>query len=176
MWLLNHIYNHCLERPSCRLASANTDDGAWLDVRAGGFWKSCQDAYFDVRVFHPNAPSNRSRSPSAMYKKHEDEKNVWPACTWNWTWRLHATYTFNLRWYGKRSSDFLQTLGRLAVSETRRLLYSSLMGWLRCKLSFAILRSTVIYIRGSRSSMHHAIRDSSDIVLTCSEGCVPQEF
>ena len=24
--------------------------------------------------------------------------------------------------------------------------------------------------------MHHAIRDSLDIVLACSEGCVPQEF
>ena len=33
--------------------SANTDDGAHLDIRARGFWNVAQDAFFDVRVFHP---------------------------------------------------------------------------------------------------------------------------
>ena len=51
-----------LSGETLRLASANTDDGARLDVRARGFWNTCQDAYFDVRVFHPNVPSNHSRS------------------------------------------------------------------------------------------------------------------
>ena len=63
-----------LSGESFRLASPNTDDGARLDVRASGFWNTRQDAFFDVRVFHPNAPSNSSRSLSAAYKKHEDEK------------------------------------------------------------------------------------------------------
>ena len=57
-----------------RLASTNTDDRARLDIRARDFWRSQQDAFFDVRVFHANAPSNCSRSLSAAYKKHEDEK------------------------------------------------------------------------------------------------------
>ena len=52
-----------LSGETLRLASANTDDGARLDVRARGFWNTCQDAYFDVRVFHLNAPSNRSQQP-----------------------------------------------------------------------------------------------------------------
>ena len=56
-----------------RLASTNTDDGARLDISARGFWRSQQDAFFDVRVFHANAPSNCSRSLSTAYKKHEDE-------------------------------------------------------------------------------------------------------
>ena len=55
-----------LSEEALRLASANTDD-----VRARGFWNTCQDAYFDERVFHPNAPSNHSRSLSATYMKHE---------------------------------------------------------------------------------------------------------
>ena len=45
-----------LSGESFRLASTNTDDGARLDVRARGFWNMRQDAFFDVRVFHPNAP------------------------------------------------------------------------------------------------------------------------
>ena len=67
------------------------------------------------------------------------EKNVWPVCTWNRTWRLHPTYTFNLRWYGKKSTNLLNMLGRLAVSE----MHSSLMGWSWCKLSFAFVQSCV---------------------------------
>ena len=35
-------------------ASANTDDGAWLDIAANGFWGGkFERAYFDVRVFNP---------------------------------------------------------------------------------------------------------------------------
>ena len=67
-------YLQPLSGETFRLASTNTDDGARLDVRARGYWNARQDAFFDVRVFLPNAPSNRSRSQPAMYKKHEDEK------------------------------------------------------------------------------------------------------
>ena len=57
-----------------RLASANTDDGARLEIRARGFWRS-QDAYFEVRVFHPNAPSNSSRNHnSALYVRAAQSK------------------------------------------------------------------------------------------------------
>ena len=42
------------------LASANTTNDAPLDVKARGFWSRGQDAYFDVRVFYPNASSYRS--------------------------------------------------------------------------------------------------------------------
>jgi hypothetical protein len=54
-----------------RLASVNTNDGARLDVRARGFWAVGQDTFLDVRVFHPDAPTNRS---GKVYKRHEDEK------------------------------------------------------------------------------------------------------
>ena len=54
--------------------SAITDDGARLDTRARGFWNAAQDAFFDVRVFYPNAPSNRSSSITAAYRKHENDK------------------------------------------------------------------------------------------------------
>ena len=33
------------------------EDGAHLDVVAGGFWNNRQCAYFDKRVFNSNAPS-----------------------------------------------------------------------------------------------------------------------
>ena len=54
--------------------TAITTDEARLDIRARGFWTAAQDAYFDVRVFHPNAPSNSSGSIIASYRKHENIK------------------------------------------------------------------------------------------------------
>ena len=57
-----------------RNATANTADDARLDVKARGLWCRGQDAYFDVRVFYPNASSYRSLSLSSAYKRHEDTK------------------------------------------------------------------------------------------------------
>ena len=45
--------------------TANTDAEARADIRARGFWSKGQDAYFDVRVFHPNASSYVSKPLSA---------------------------------------------------------------------------------------------------------------
>ena len=41
-------------------ATANVEDGARLDISAAGFWGGRhQKAYFDVKVFNPNASSYR---------------------------------------------------------------------------------------------------------------------
>ena len=56
------------------LASANTADDARLDIKTRGFWSRSQDAYFDVRVFYPNASSYRSLGLKSACKRHEDAK------------------------------------------------------------------------------------------------------
>ena len=57
------------------LQSANRRDDAKADIRARGFWGQQQSALFDIRVFHPNAPSYRRTSIPAMYRRHEQAKN-----------------------------------------------------------------------------------------------------
>ena len=42
-----------------QLRSANREDEARLDVRASNFWCKGQEAFFDIRVFYPIAPSYR---------------------------------------------------------------------------------------------------------------------
>ena len=54
--------------------TANKQDEARLDIRAKGFWSRQQDAFFDVRVFHPNASSYRSTSIPALNRQHEMAK------------------------------------------------------------------------------------------------------
>ena len=44
-------------------------EGARLDVQAKGFWQREQDAFFNVKVFNPLAPSNQCQNPSETHKK-----------------------------------------------------------------------------------------------------------
>ena len=56
-------------------ATANTQDGARLDISANGVWGGrFEKTFLDVRVFNPLAPSNRHSTPSTCYMKHEREK------------------------------------------------------------------------------------------------------
>ena len=52
-------------------ATANRQDDARADIHARGFWGRWKSAFFDVRVFHPNARSYRNSSISAVYRRHE---------------------------------------------------------------------------------------------------------
>ena len=64
-----------LTRESLQYKTANSDDDAPADVSAQGFWRNkLQLAFFDVRVFNPNAPSCRNSSMASVYRPHENEK------------------------------------------------------------------------------------------------------
>ena len=50
--------------------SANVQDGARLNIAADGFWGSrFEQAFFDVKVFNPYAPSNQKTPLSACVAK-----------------------------------------------------------------------------------------------------------
>ena len=49
--------------------TANKQDDVRLDIRAKGFWSRQKDAFFDVKVFHPNASSYRSTNITALYRQ-----------------------------------------------------------------------------------------------------------
>ena len=56
--------------------TAIIDDHARLDISARAVWQHSHLAFFDVRVFYPNAHSNmQSTSLASAYKTHENEKN-----------------------------------------------------------------------------------------------------
>ena len=57
------------------IKTLNSEDGAHLDVSTQGFWGDHhQRAFFDVRVFHPNAPSYRKMQLPSAYRLHERQK------------------------------------------------------------------------------------------------------
>ena len=55
--------------------TANTTDGARLDIATNGVWGGRQERVFmNVRVFNPLAPSNKQMSLNKCFLKHEKEK------------------------------------------------------------------------------------------------------
>ena len=54
--------------------TANTSSGARLDIRARNFWRQGQDAYFDIRVTHVNALSNKDFTTHSIFKRQETDK------------------------------------------------------------------------------------------------------
>ena len=77
-WLDCVCYDGVIEPPLQPLtgenvisATANRQDDARADIHACGFWGRQQGAFFDVRVFQPNARSYHNSSISAVYRRHE---------------------------------------------------------------------------------------------------------
>ena len=54
--------------------SANRSSEARLDISARGVWCRNQRAFFDVRIFNPNAPRYLNQKLSKTYVTHEKEK------------------------------------------------------------------------------------------------------
>ena len=140
-------------------ASANLQEGARLDISANGVWGGrFEKTFLDVRVFNPLAPSNRNSSIAACYNKHEREKKR------SYERRIreveHASFTplvmSTLGGMGREATVFYKRMASLLANKWDTP-YSRTLNWLRCRLSFSLLRSAIQAIRGARSSVGKAI-------------------
>ena len=151
-----------------RLTSRNaiSGDEARLDVRAQGFWGDRgQCAFFDVRVFNPLTPSNSRSSINTTYR-HESLKRR------SYKQRVreveHGPFT-PLVFSATRGMAPAATIAfkRLAslLADKRQQTYNKTISWLRCSLSFSLVRSAVSCLRGARSSFHHPFKSDANIPL-----------
>ena len=146
--------------------SANVEDDARADIRAQGFW-GCdrQAAFFDVRVFHPNAASYRSVPIDKLYKRHEEmKKREYGPRVREIERGCFSPLVFTTS--GGMGREATVVYKRLAdrLSALRDSSYAQTMGWLRCRLSFALLRSALLCIRGSRTLRARAdVTDSIEL-------------
>ena len=141
-------------------ASANIQDGAPLDIAMNGFWGGRSERCFvDVGVFNPLAASNVSSSLASCYRRHENIKKR--AYAQRIREEEHASFTPLVMsasgGLAHEASVFYQRLAR-QLSNKWGDDYSVVMGWLRCYLSFSLLRSSIQCIRGTRSSIGHYVK------------------
>ena len=144
---------------------ANKAPDARLDVHVRGFWDRQQSAFFDVRVCHPNADSYRELSPKQIFQLHENEKKrqysrrVLEVEQGTFT-PLVFTSTGGMADECKRFHSRLAELLALKKGDD----YATTISWIRAKVSFAILRSALLCLRGTRSKRRAA--NVSDIDIT----------
>ena len=60
---------------------------------------------------------------------------------------------------GRAATTFYKRLSSM-LSEKRDVPYNTMIGWIRCQLSFALLRASIIAIRGPRSSRNRPAKDA----------------
>ena len=159
--------------------SANTEDGARLDIVAENFWRrDRQHAFFDVRVFKPFAQSHCNSPLAQCYRKQELEKK-----------RVYEERVREVE-HGTFSPLVFTTAGglgptatvvykRLAsrIAEKHDRAYGKTLHLIRCRLNFSLLRSAIMCLHGSRSATHRPASPlSGDIIdLSSAEGRVPNE-
>ena len=129
----------------------NTADGARADIRARGFWRNGQSAFFDVRVTNPFSASAIKTPISKIFDQHERQKKR----EYNWRIMNVDNGTFTPLIYsvsgsiGKECSKFYSHLcSKIADKNNER--FSDVISWVRCKVSFMCLRNALMSIRGTR--------------------------
>ena len=149
-----------------RYKTASTENEARVDVSARGFWVRGSRAFTDIRVFNPLARTYRSQNLKAAYKRNENEKKR------KYQQRVqeieHGTFTpLVFSCFGEMSRECDRFYKHLAerISEKKDIDKSKVTNWVRTKLSFSLLRSTLLCIWGSRSKKAVQAMADSDIIL-----------
>ena len=103
-------------------------------------------------MINPNEQSNALASLPSLYRRHERQKRTKYE---QWIREVeHATFC-PLIWItsggaGPAATSFLKCLVD-QLSEKCDEAYSTTMGWLRCRLGSALVRSAIMCLRGARS-------------------------
>ena len=141
-----------------------------MDIRAGGLWDPQSSAFFDVRVCHPNAESYKDQ----IYRIHENDKK------WSYSRRVldveHGSFTpLVFTTTGGMGKECIRYHSRLAelIAAKKGEQYSQTISWIRARTSFALLRSALVCLRGSRVKRRAAFDyNNCDIEIAAAEGAI----
>ncbi len=147
-------------------SGTKTADGARLDVSARSFWTPLDRAFLDIRVLHPQAPSNDNKSLLQMYLSHEREKKR----------------SYNQRVLQVEKGSFtplvFSTAGGMAPEATRffkhlaqkisirkNQKYSDVIAFIRRRLRFDLLKTCIISLRGFKGKQTVKAQDVEELDL-----------
>ena len=142
------------------MKTTTTSQEALSDIRAAGFWTRMEDVFFEIRVFHANAPSNQCRTFQAACEhperikqlEYEDsEKRIVNIDRGSFCPLVFSTSGA----IAPLSTRFLKRLtGKIAGRDGAT--YSHVMSYQQCGIAFTLLRSSIMCIRGSSRSNRHS--------------------
>src|SRR5689334_15637465 len=134
-------------------------------IKCCGFWSNKRQAFFDVKVVSPFAKSYARMKPAQLFKmaenakirersqevEHGDFNPLVFTCTGGMAPQCHLV--------PKRLAE--------QMSKKQNIQHSVVSGWLRCRLSFALLRTTLLCVRATRRKRFVV---ENNIELAMSEG------
>ena len=133
------------------IPSKELGDKSCLDVGARGLWSGLEKTLCDVRIFHPGADSYKNKSLEAVFKSHEKQKkdkylsHVLNKEKCSFTPLVFSTHGGS----GPEADRFHKRLATL-IAKKRNILYSEAVSYVRRRIRFSILRTTLIALRGYR--------------------------
>ena len=153
---------------------SNKAQDARLDIHARGFLGASVICLFDVRVRHPNAESYRNLEPQQIYRLHENEKKR------QYSSRVldieQATFTpLIFTTTGGMGKECLNYHSRLAelIAIRKGEDYAKTISWIRARISFVLLRSALICLRGTRTTVRKSWDfHNTDIEIENTEGAI----
>ena len=130
---------------------ANREDEARLDVAARDFWQRGEMAFFDVRIFNPFAKTHLDQKLDTVFKNQEALKKA--AYNERVIRVEHGSFTpvviSAFGGFGRETGKFVSRLTE-KISEKHDIPTSIVSNYIRTKVSFELIRSQVMCIRGSR--------------------------
>ena len=146
-----------------------TADGARLDIVATGLYGKNEKTFMDVRITHPNAPSNMSTPVDKLLLKNEAEKkskyasrviNTERATFIPLVFTTGATTAPECNKFHKRVAEL--------IAKKRKEQYSKVLSYIRTRISFATLKSILVSIHGIRDKYErkdNGIRNASEVAF-----------
>ena len=125
--------------------------GCRLDMSARGVWSKFERSFYDIRVTHPNCLSNVGKPVVDIYSEHQKSKKV------EYEERIIQSEKGSFTplvfttsgGMGPECIIFYKRVAELTAAKKNER-YAIIMNYIRTRLRFAMLRSTLIGIRGER--------------------------
>ena len=157
-----------LQRISNEVVNSLNADGCHPDIRARGFWRRGQNAFFDVKLSNINADSYKHLPPQKVYERLErDKRRKYNDRVLNIELGTFTALIFSLTGgMGFESSVYHKTLAnKIAIKTGDK--YCNIINYIRCRLSFLIQKMALLCLRGSRSLKPGSSEVSNDIDFVC---------
>jgi hypothetical protein len=121
------------------------------DLAVHGFWTKGQTAIFDVRITDTDQPTNRKLEPSKVLLRHEKEKKNKYGDLCIARRRTFTPLVFSVDGLqGKEAAAASKRLASCLAAKWKRS-YSEICGFVRSRLSIALVRSSSRCLRGDRN-------------------------
>ena len=150
--------------------SANTSNEARLDVRAKGFWRDGQNAFFDVKVTNAESDSLRHKTVKSVIQSSEKAKKT--AYNTRVIEVEQGTFTPIILTVkgvlGPEGSRYNKTLANKIAEKTGER-YDDVTRVIRVKTSFLVLRVALLCLRGSRTMYSAKGEECDDFALSVNE-------